>query len=133
MEGIVIRRYGPPDAEVLRGMLQDEGEDWAEYHSPEAWPRYARALASSVVYVAFDGDTMCGYARCREDDGFGVYVYDLLVRSSHRGHGLGRDLMAQVCVDFPDQTVYVNSDVDGYYTKLGYRREGSIFVVTPPA
>jgi hypothetical protein len=35
----------------------------------------------------------------------------------------------KVCQDFPNQPVYVMSDVDPYYEKLGYRREGSIFEV----
>jgi hypothetical protein len=32
--------------------------------------------------------------------------------------------------DYPEQIVYVMSDVDKYYDKLGYRCEGSIFEVT---
>jgi ribosomal protein S18 acetylase RimI-like enzyme len=76
-----------------------------------------------------DGNIVCGYARCHEDDGFGVYVYDLLVRKSFRGNQLGKMLMEQVCIDFPDQPVYVMSDVDSYYKNLGYRKEGSIFEV----
>jgi hypothetical protein len=31
--------------------------------------------------------------------------------------------------DYPNHTVYVMSDVDGYYQKQGYIREGSIFEV----
>jgi GNAT superfamily N-acetyltransferase len=53
----------------------------------------------------------------------------LLVRKSYRGRNIGKILMERVCRDFPGQTVYVMSDVDLYYEKLGYRREGSIFEV----
>ncbi|MGI6659235.1 MAG: GNAT family N-acetyltransferase [Dethiobacteraceae bacterium] len=67
--------------------------------------------------------------RCREDDGFGVYIYDLLVRKTHRGRQIGKSLIEWVCQNFQDQPVYVMSDVDRYYEKLGYRREGSIFEV----
>ncbi len=35
-------------------------------------------------------------------------------------------LNRQTCKDFPDQPVYVMSDVDVYYEKLGYRRDYSI-------
>jgi hypothetical protein len=45
----------------------------------------------------------------------GVYIFDLLVKKSYRGQ--------------QNQPVYVMSDVDPYYEKLGYRREGSIFEV----
>jgi hypothetical protein len=37
--------------------------------------------------------------------------------------------MERVCRDFPNQPVYVMSDSDPYYEKLGYEREGSIFIV----
>ncbi len=74
---------------------------------------------------------MCGYVRCRNDDGFGIYVYDLLVEKAFRGRSTGRRLMEQVCTDFPSDTVYVMSGVDGYYAKLGYPREGSVFQVKP--
>ncbi|OPZ62980.1 MAG: Acetyltransferase (GNAT) family protein [Firmicutes bacterium ADurb.Bin506] len=126
---MVVRRYSRADEELLFDMLKDEGDDWLEYHGAEGRERYERALESSVTYVVFDGSILCGYARCREDDGFGVYVYDLLVRRSYRGRQLGRMLMERVAADFADQTTYVMSDVDPYYEQLGYQRVGSIFEV----
>jgi hypothetical protein len=39
--------------------------------------------------------------------------------------------MEQVCKEYPEQTVYVMSDVDPYYEKQGYQKEGTIFIVTP--
>ena len=32
--------------------------------------------------------------------------------------------------DYPERIVFVMSDIDEYYKKLGYKREGSIFEVT---
>ena len=61
-----------------------------------------------------------------------AYIYDLLVKPSCRGAGLGRLLMEKVCSENSESTVYVMSDVDIYYQKLGYHKEGSIFIVTPP-
>jgi ribosomal protein S18 acetylase RimI-like enzyme len=81
------------------------------------------------VFVAYDGDELCGYLRCRDDDGYGVYIYDLLVRKSKRGNNIGRSLMEWVCSTFPNNKVYVMSDVDVYYEKQGYKREGTIFEV----
>ncbi|MDD8014460.1 MAG: GNAT family N-acetyltransferase [Acidobacteriota bacterium] len=94
--------------------------------------KYGRALANSITYVACDGDVLCGYLRCREDDGSGVYVYDLLVRKTCRGRGIGRKLMEFVCASYPEEAVYVMSDVDEYYQKQGYRRVGSIFCARFP-
>ena len=128
-----IRRYTPADEAALFRLLEAEGEDWSDYYGPAGRERYARALADSVTYLAWVDGALRGYARCREDGGFGVYVYDLLVHRDSRGQGLGAKLMEQACLDFPGETVYVMSDVDAYYAKLGYQREGSIFVVTRPS
>lgn len=111
-------------------LLIDEGEDWSDYHDKEGRTKYLKALEKSVTYMAYDEEVLCGYVRCKEDDGFGVYVYDLLVKKTNRGNNLGKMLMERVYYDFPDQTVYVMSDVDIYYTKLGYKKIGSIFQIT---
>nr|WP_297429319.1 GNAT family N-acetyltransferase [uncultured Actinotalea sp.] len=124
-----IRRYREDDRASLFALLVEEGDEWSEYHGASGRDRYARALASSTTYVACDGSAVCGYVRCRGDDGFGVYVHDLLVRPSRRGQGLGRALLERVREDAAGEPVYVMSDVDPYYEGLGYRREGSIFVV----
>lgn len=131
MGEVTIRRYEPADEAAFFAMLEAAGEDWREYFGPGGRASYARAMRTSVAYLLLVDDQVCGYARCREDDGFGVYVYDLLVLRAHRGRQLGRALMERVCADFAGQTVYVMSDVDPYYVKLGYRREGSVFVVSP--
>jgi GNAT superfamily N-acetyltransferase len=128
---VEIRTYTEDDRASLFDMLVEEGDDWSGYHGASGRDRYARALASSTTYVACDGPVVCGYARCRGDDGFGVYVHDLLVRPSRRGQGLGRALLERVRDDAGGQPVYVMSDVDAYYEGLGYRREGSIFQVGP--
>ena len=124
-----IRQYIKADESLLFDLLIDEGDEWRDYHGVVDRDKYIKALESSITYIACDETLVCGYARCREDDGFGVYVYDLLVRKTHRGRQIGKSLMERVCQDFPDQPVYVMSDVDTYYEKLGYRREGSIFEV----
>ncbi len=124
-----IKKYSKADESLLFDLLVDEGDEWSDYHGVAGRDKYIKALESGITYIACDEALVCGYARCREDDGFGVYVYDLLVRKSYRGRRLGKSLMEQVLKDFPNQPVYVMSDVDPYYEKLGYRREGSIFEV----
>jgi ribosomal protein S18 acetylase RimI-like enzyme len=128
MSQILIRRYLITDEKQLFELLEREGEDWQDYWRFGA-EKYKKALISCVTYVAFDGGIMCGYVRCREDDGFGIYVYDLLVDAKFRGRGIGRMLLERVCGDYPDQICYAMSDADGYYKKSGYQREGSIFIV----
>lgn len=124
-----IKKYSKADEKLLFDMLIDEGDEWIAYHGSTGHDKYIKALESSITYIACYENIVCGYVRCREDDGFGVYVYDLLVRKAYRGKQIGKCLMERACRDFPDQPVYVMSDVDPYYEKLGYCREGSIFEV----
>ncbi|NLM20542.1 MAG: GNAT family N-acetyltransferase [Peptococcaceae bacterium] len=124
-----IKKYSKAYESLLFDLLVAEGDEWSAYHGPAGRAKYIKALESSITYIACDENLVCGYARCREDDGFGIYVFDLLVRKSYRGKQIGKRLMERVCQEFPVQPVYVMSDIDSYYEKLGYRRAGSIFEV----
>jgi len=128
---ISIRRYVPEDEEALFHLRKREGDEWKDTWQGEGRLKYQKALANSISYLLFEGSELCGYARCRDDDGFGFYVYDLLVDKKHRGKEYGRMLMEQACFDFPNDTIYVMSDVNPYYEKLGYKVEGTIFIVKP--
>lgn len=124
-----IKRYSKDEEALLFDLLLDEGEEWSDYHSLEGRDKYIKAIESSIVYIAIEDEMICGYIRCRDDDGFGIYIYDLLARESYRGREIGKLLMERLCIDFPNQLIYVMSDIDLYYEKLGFQREGSIFRV----
>ncbi len=123
-----IRLYTQSDETKLFELLSEE--EWTDYCTDSFG--YKKALLASLTYVAYEDDVLCGYVRGRNDDGFGIYVYDLLVKKACRGRSLGRMLLEKVCTDHPQDTVYVMSDVDGYYEKQGYRRVGSVFEVSNP-
>ena len=130
MKNIAVKRYNPEEEARLFALLEEEGGDWIDYWGPEGKQKYRKALASSVVYLLFEEECLCGYVRCRDDDGFGVYVYDLLVNRQYRGNEYGRLLMEQVYHDFPEEAVYVMGDVYPYYEDaLGYETEGKIYRV----
>ena len=124
-----IRRYASTDQSALMALLKEEGKEWECYYAPDFEAKYMLALETSVTYVACEGPVLCGYSRSLNDGGFYIYVCDLLVSKAFRRRGIGRQLMECLYKEFPDQTVYVMSDVDGYYEKLGYRKEGSVFEV----
>jgi len=124
-----IRPYSPADENALFDMMEEEGQEWHGIWGEAGREKYKTALRNSTTFVAVRDGVLCGFARCRNDDGFGLYVYDLLVRKSQRGQNLGRALMDAAADAFPNETVYVMSDVDPYYEKQGFVREGSIFIV----
>lgn len=127
---ITIKSYDAADKSQLFALLKREGDEWSEYHTDKS-DDYARALEAAATFVLYENEQLLGYCRCHIDNGFGVYIYDLLVDKQARGQQHGNQLMTHVCHQFPDTPVYVMSDVDAYYEKQGYQREGSIFVVVP--
>ncbi len=127
-----IRRYKKEDEPFLLRLLESEGSEWECYSAPDAVEKFKSALADSITYVAFEDGTLCGYSRSVEDNGFYIYISDLLVAKPFRCRKIGQMLMECVCRDYSDHTVYVLSDVDGYYQKKGFSREGSVFEVSCP-
>ena len=123
-----LRKYDKQsDESQLMAIIKDEnGWDYADEAMSE---QYKRALENSITYVAFYEETLCGYSRSIDDGGFYIYVCDLLVKPAFRGMDTGRKLMECICNDYPDHEVFVMSDVDGYYEKIGYERIGSVFKV----
>lgn len=123
-----VRRYVPAtDEPALLDLLRSEGDEWADYHRDTAFPHYRTALATSCTCVLYVGDALLGFIRVRDDDGYGVYVYDLLVHAAHRGHAYGRALLDAVRQDFPGADLYVMSDNDPYYESIAHHRIGTVF------
>ena len=126
---ICIRKLADGDIEPLFALMEREGEEWRDYWHNNCKAKYLKALENSITYLIFENDILCGFARCRDDDGYGIYVCDLLVDKEYRGKEYGRMLMEQACAEHSGMPTYVMSDVDEYYEKLGYERMGSIFKV----
>jgi len=123
-----IRRYTKQDEQQLFELMEREGEEWGEYWSEAGKPKYIKALdEATVTYIVICDKIVCGFIRCIGS--FTIYVDDLLVDKAYRGREFGRLLMEAVCENFPDKEVYVMSDVDEYYSKVGYEKVGSLFAV----
>ncbi len=123
---IEIRKYDHlKEYDTLLEIIKSEGEEWKDYFDP----LYQIVLKKSITYVAYIDNELCGYSRSVNDFGLYIWVIDLLVDKKYRGHSIGQKLMECLLVDFPNQDVFVMSDVDEYYEKLGYKKEGSIFKV----
>lgn len=123
-----IIKYNDTMYELLYDLIMSEGKDWEEYTVTKK-NAYRQALKSSIVYLGIQGDQCIAYLRARDDDSFGLYIYDLLVRKNQRGHQYGKKLMDQLIDDYPSNIIYVMSDIDLYYESLGFIKEGTIFQV----
>lgn len=126
---MTIKKYSSEDEFNLITLIKSEGEDWSDYTSELGRNNYIRAIETSIVYVIYESNEIIAFIRCKEDNGFGIYVYDLLVRQDKRGNKLGQLLIEKVKNDYPEQSIYIMSDVDEYYIKCGYKKIGSIFEV----
>jgi ribosomal protein S18 acetylase RimI-like enzyme len=124
-----IRKYTKEDEAAIMKLIEAEGQGWEYYLTTEVSEKYKSALVNSITYVAYEGETLCGYSRSINDGGFYIYICDLLVDVRFRGQKIGQKLIEQVCLDYPGQTIIVMSNSDGFYIKKGYHREGSIFRV----
>ena len=126
---MTIRPYTAADQAAMFAMLREEGDEWADYWGEAGCELYAQKLLEGFVLVAYDKGELCGYVSARDDHGFEVVVYDLLVRPFYRGKCIGRALLDGVVAAFPGKGIYVMSDADGYYEKQGYQKAGTLFEV----
>ena len=124
-----IRRYNAAsDSEKILELMRSE-EDWSFYLKDQVIEKYLLSLANSITYVACHEDELVGYSRSIDDFDTYIYVCDLLVHKQHRGQAIGKQLLDCLSKEFPKHEIFVMSDVDLYYEKLGYLREGSLFKV----
>ncbi len=124
---IEIRKYDPErDYEKLLNVIKSEGEEWGDYLKPV----YQDSLKQTITYVSYANGELCGYIRSINDSGLYIWVVDLLVDQNFRGHSIGKQLLNRVATDHPGQDTYVMSDVDEYYEKQGFEKEGSIFKIS---
>ncbi len=120
-----IFRYNKAHEAELIALLMSE-PDWNSFTRPDTINAFKNSLLSSETFVFESQSKICGYLRALVD-GFGIYVSELYIAPSCRKNGYGKQLLRKIKQQHPDQDVYVFSDEDLYYEKLGFKRVGSIF------
>jgi GNAT superfamily N-acetyltransferase len=83
-----------------------------------------RAVRNSLCFGAFDGPEQVGFARVVSDYATYAYVSDVFVLPSHRGRGVGKQLMAAI-VAHPDlqglrRWTLFTRDAHGLYRQYGF-------------
>ncbi len=107
------------DVDVIHGFLSRSY--WAAGIGREV---VERSIRHSICFGAFDGDRQVGFARVISDRATYAYVSDVFVVPSHRGCGIGRQLMACVA-SHPDLqglrlwTLFTR-DAHGLYRQYGF-------------
>jgi ribosomal protein S18 acetylase RimI-like enzyme len=89
------------------------------------------ALENSLVVIsAWENGRLIAFARATGDKVFNATVWDVVVRPSHQGRGLGRLVMKEVLkaldsYDIPLITLYADQGTQHFYEKLGFLSEPS--------
>jgi GNAT superfamily N-acetyltransferase len=101
-----------------------------EFLSQSYWskgiPRHVfeRAIANSLCFSLYDGDSQIGFARVVTDRATFAYLADVFVLPSHRGRGLAKLLMEAVVAHSDLQGlrrwVLATRDAHGLYARYGF-------------
>jgi GNAT superfamily N-acetyltransferase len=100
-----------------------------------------RAVRHSLCFGAFDGDQQVGFARVISDYATYAYISDVFVVPSHRGRGVGKQLMAAIMAH-PDlqrlrRWTLFTRDAHGLYRQFGFGEprhpERLMEILSPPS
>jgi len=111
--------------DVTRILALYEETWWAKGRSADA---VRRALDhSQPVVTAWESGVLVGFARVISDLTFRATIWDVIVRPSHQGHGIGAAMMRFV-LEHPDlksvsHFLLLTVDKHGFYEKLGFQPE----------
>ena len=83
-----------------------------------------RAIANSLTFGMFDGETQIGFARAITDLATYAYLSDVFIVESHRGLGLSKWLM-ECIMEHPDlqrlrRFALFTRDAQGLYERYGF-------------
>ena len=85
----------------------------------------ARAIAHSLCFGIYQGETQVGFARVVTDRATFAYLADVYVLEAHRGQGLSKRLVAAV-QSHPDlqglrRFLLATADAHGLYAQFGFK------------
>jgi GNAT superfamily N-acetyltransferase len=85
-----------------------------------------RSIENSLCFGLYDGDEQVGFARVVTDSATFAHLMDVFVVESHRGRGLGKELVAAVMEHPGLQGLRIFSlatqDAHGLYEQFGFKR-----------
>jgi GNAT superfamily N-acetyltransferase len=115
-------RISPPLGDILLNRLY--AAVWPEHHERE----FQRVLSRSVTYVgAFDeDDVLVGFVYVAWDGGAHAFLLEPTVLPTHRGRGIGTELIRRAAVEAADagaEWLHVDfaPDLERFYVASGFR------------
>ena len=83
-----------------------------------------KSIRNSLCFGVFDGEKQVGFARVITDRATYAYIGDVFILESHRGRGLGKQLM-QVIMEHPElqglrRWSLVTRDAHALYEQFGF-------------
>jgi len=91
----------------------------------------SRALANSLAVASvWQNDRLVAFARATGDKVFNATVWDVVVRPSHQGMGVGMLVMNELLQELdtygiPLITLYADPGTDGFYRRFGFSTDPS--------
>jgi GNAT superfamily N-acetyltransferase len=92
--------------------------------------RFAQAVRGSPwIVAAFHSGALVGFCRAFTDGALGAYVNDVVVRPSHQGRGIGRELLRRLMEGRERVSFVWHADppVHAFYKKLGFEPVPDMF------
>jgi GNAT superfamily N-acetyltransferase len=95
---------------------------WARARTRE---QHERALAHSLCFGVYDGDSQIGFARVVTDYAITAHIADVYILEPYRGRGLSKRLMSAI-LDHPELTwvrrfTLNTDDAHGLYAQFGFK------------
>ena len=111
------------DLDVIHGFLTTSY--WARGVPREI---VARSMEHSLCFGAFEKGRQVGFARVISDRATFAYICDVFALESHRGHGVGKSLMAAI-MSHPElqglrRWTLFTRDAHGLYRQFGFGDAG---------
>jgi ribosomal protein S18 acetylase RimI-like enzyme len=137
-----VRNADPADLDLLMSLVARLESELPPLPYPEDPAEFERGkvekmIREGVALVAEDDGRAVGYALARFGDHgpTTVYVSDLWVDESHRGRGVGRDLLTRIAAQAAERgSTHIVLDVDSknaaaiaFYLRLGFEEGAKIF------
>ena len=120
------------DVDEVHRFLSEEAY-WVPGRSRETIEMLVRE--STRVVAAYEGDRLVGFARVVSDRTNFAWLRDVFVLESHRGRGIGTELVREAVEHEPERDLawYLSTrDARGLYERVGFRPADPDRVMTRP-